>query len=594
MFGGGEAWGAGFDQKAANALVGFGPDHGDVCNRPVRDPRFFTVNDPVIAIANRAGAHTARVRSKVGFGETEAADSVAPTERGDPAFLLIAASPAENRVHDQRCLHRHEGSQTRIPTLELAVDESVSDGIDARKIEVGIWRTEEVEVAQLLRQLTRKVTVPGPRFDVGEHPFVDPLTDRVADHPFLFIEHFVDVKEIESIELFHDSLSKFGAVPATGYHRTVKIPWSVVAGWYHAALLTALVWVAAWKPGWAPVVVAAALAVHGLVGRTRAAEPWTSLLVAVSAATFLLRGGWELALGWLLFASLVAAVARALPRPDGSRPDAADYLAIGGWGVVFALAPRLIAVENGGWLAPALLVLAAQRIARTPAGRSLPTRPGPPSREIRGTLSLNQVVVTGADALPRSVPIDLDLRAGDSIAILCDSPEDAADLADVLTGRRAPHAGEIMVDGTPFQVGDSLTAVVAPGEEFIPGDLVTNLAAFADQSLERGAVAAVREACSLNEVVEALRDRSLERDGSPLTPFHRLLVLVARVIPSSYRLVVVVDPMPWVNAVRGELWRSAVVRASVGRTAIWLTPDRDLAARANQVVEYRQGALRST
>ena len=103
---------------------------------------------------------------------------------------------------------------------------------------------------------------------------------------------------------------------------------------------------------------------------------------------------------------------------------------------------------------------------------------------------------------------------------------------------------------------------------------------------------AIREACSLNEVVEALGDRSLESDGSPLTPFHRLMVLAARVIPSSYHLMVVVDPMPWVNAIRGELWRSAVVRASVGRTSVWLTPDRDLAVRANLVLEYRQGALR--
>jgi hypothetical protein len=420
------------------------------------------------------------------------------------------------------------------------------------------------------------------------------LTNGVADHPFLVFEHFVNVKEIESIELCHDSLSKFGAIPTTGYHRPVKIPWPVVAGWYHATLLAALVWVAALRPGWAPVVVAAALAVHRLVDRKRAAEPWTSLLVATSAAIFLsLRGGWELVLGWLLLAAMVGAVARALPRPDGSRPDAADYLAIGGWGVVFALAPRLIAFENGGWLAPALLILATQRIARTPPVRSALIQPGPPNREIRGTLSLSRVVVSGADALPRSVPINLDLRAGASFAILCDSPEDAANLADVLTARRAPHAGEIMVDGAPFKLGDRLTAVVASGEPFIGGDLVSNLSVLADQPLERGAVRAIREACSLNEVAEALGDRFLERDGSPLTPFHRLLVLAARVIPSSYHLVVVVDPMPWVNAVRGELWRSAVVRASVGRTAIWLTPDRDLAARANDVVEYRQGALRS-
>jgi len=373
----------------------------------------------------------------------------------------------------------------------------------------------------------------------------------------------------------------------------VKIPWPVVAGWYHAALLAALAWVAAWKPGWAPVVAAAALAVHGLVDRTRAAEPWTSVLVAVSATLFLqFREGWELALGWLLLASLVAAVAHAFPRPDGSRPDAADYLAIGGWGVVFVLAPRLISFENGGWLAPALLILAAQRVARTSTDRLSPLQPRPPGREVRGTLSLSRIVVPGADSLPRSVPIDLELRAGDSLAILCDSPQDAANLADVLTARRAPHAGEILVDGAPLRVGESLTAVVAPGEPFVPGNLVANLSALADQPLERGAVATIREVCSLNEVVEALGDRSLEKDGNPLTPYHRLLVLVARVIPSSYHLLVVVDPMPWVNAVRGELWRSAVVRASVGRTAIWLTPDRDLAARANQIVEYRQGALR--
>jgi predicted ABC-type transport system involved in lysophospholipase L1 biosynthesis ATPase subunit len=306
----------------------------------------------------------------------------------------------------------------------------------------------------------------------------------------------------------------------------------------------------------------------------------------------LLRGGWELTLGWLLLALLVGAVARALPRRDGIRPDAADYLAFGGWGVVFALAPRLVSFENGGWLAPALLILAAQRIARIPADNFSPDRPGPPTRDVRGTLSLHDVVVSGADSLPRSVPIDLELRAGDSLAVLCDSPDEAAVLADVLTARRAPLSGEVMIDGSPLEVGEHLAAVVAPGETLIPGDLVTNLSALSDRPLERGAVAAIREACSLNEVVEALGDRILDGDGNPLTPFHRLLVLIARVIPSSYRVVVVVDPMPWVNAVRGELWRTAVVRASVGRTAIWLTPDRELASRAHQVVEYRHGAIR--
>jgi hypothetical protein len=34
------------------------------------------------------------------------------------------------------------------------------------------------------------------------------------------------------------------------------------------------------------------------------------------------------------------------------------------------------------------------------------------------------------------------------------------------------------------------------------------------------------------------------------------------------------------------------VRASIGRTAVWLTADRDLASRADQVLAFRHGGLR--
>ena len=373
----------------------------------------------------------------------------------------------------------------------------------------------------------------------------------------------------------------------------MKIPWPMVAGWYHAVLLTVLPWVAWQRPWWAPVVAAGAIVVHLPVSRDRASEPWAGVVVALSALLFIgIRGGWEIGLGWFLLAVLVAAVARVRPRRDGSRPDAADYLAVGCWGVVFALSPRLVAFDHGGWLAPAVLLYAAQRLARSGVSVVGAVAPGAPDREVRGTLGLNSVVVAGPDNLPRSIPLELELRAGDSLAILCDAPDEAALLAEVLAGRRSPASGVLTVDGSPLRAGDRLVAMVAPGEPFVPGGLNVNLAALSDRPLDRAAVAAVREACSLTEVAEELGDRPIAVDGEPLTAYHRILVLVARVIPSPYRLLVVVDPMPWVNAVRGELWRTAVVRASVGRTSIWITPDRDLANRAALVMEYRQGALR--
>ena len=385
-----------------------------------------------------------------------------------------------------------------------------------------------------------------------------------------------------------------GTAALPGYHRPMNLPWTVVAGWCHAALFAALPWVAWWRPNLAPVITAAALAVHRSVDRRRATEPWSSVVVIGSAAGFLLfEGGWELTFSWVLLAALVVAVALTVGRRNLSRPDVADLLAILGWGTAFVLEPRLVALDSGGWLAPAILIFFAQRIARFSSPTQDRSQPSPPGRDIRGTVSLRDIVVPGDDSLPRTVPINLDLRAGESIAILCDSPAEAAAFAEVVTGRRPPLSGQVMIDGSPPEAGERLVALVAPGEDFVPGALVANLTPLAETGLDRAALAAIREACSLEEVVEALGDRHLEVDGAPLTPYHRMLVQAARVIPSSYRILVVVDPMPWVNAVRGELWRAAVVRASVGRTAIWLTPDRELASRANDVVEYRQGALRS-
>lgn len=378
------------------------------------------------------------------------------------------------------------------------------------------------------------------------------------------------------------------------YHHAMRIPWLLVAGWCYAVLLAALVWIASWHPAWAPLLVAASIALHLPVTRSRAAEPFASLVIGISALVFLaLRAPWEVATGWVLLALVVAGVAWTLPRRDGGRPDAADLLALGGWGAVFALTPRLVAGGQGGWLAPAVLLFGVLRLCRAGEPQRSAPAPGPPSRDVRGTLSLDGVVIAGSEGLPASVPIDLELRAGDSLAILCDASREAAALADTLAGRRAPLSGDITLDGGPFEVGESSVAVVAPGERFLPRSLQANLGALTSEAPDRNTLAAVHDACSLAEVAAALGDRPLAADGNPLSPFHRLLVLAARVIPSTYRVVVVVDPMPWIDGDQQESWRRAIVRASVGRTSVWCTPDRELANRATHLVEFHHGALRS-
>ena len=130
--------GAAFNQKAADAVVGSRPDDRDVSYRTVGDPRLFAVENPVGSISNGPCSHPGRVGPEVGFGQTETADRPPLPEIGDPAFLLFEAAPLEDRVHDERGLHRNEGAETGISPFELAVDESVGDRGDSREVEVGI------------------------------------------------------------------------------------------------------------------------------------------------------------------------------------------------------------------------------------------------------------------------------------------------------------------------------------------------------------------------------------------------------------------------------------------------------------------------
>ncbi len=375
----------------------------------------------------------------------------------------------------------------------------------------------------------------------------------------------------------------------------MKIPWSMIAGWYHAVLLAALPWCVWWDPRWAPLMVAGIAVVHLRVLRSTASEPWSSVSITIPCVAFLIvTAGWRGPVWfWLAMAAVVAATAMFLPRDGGGRPDAADCLTLVCWAAPFAANPGLLEVDRGGWLAPAILLLTARRLGTVLASDEVESRStiGPPTREVRGTLSLRGVVATAA-GLPETVPLDLDLRAGESLAVLCRDRVAGQALADVLSGRSEPHVGEMCVDGGPLGPNDRLTAVIGTGELMVAGGLDDNLGALRVEMPDRAALGAARDACGLSEVAAALNGRSMAVDGEPLTIYHRLLVLAARVLVSHYRIVVVVDPEPWVDSRRRDLWRAALVRASVGRTSIWITGDPELADRAEYVHELVDGSIR--
>ena len=155
---GGEALGALGDQEALDALVGCGPHDGDVGDRPVGDPHLLAVQDPVITVAARAGAHRAGVRARVGLGQAEAADRLAGGHARQPLLLLLLAAPAPDRVHGQRALDRDQRADAGVAGLELQAGQAVGGGRGARAAVAGEVHAQDPQLAQRRRELGR----PGP------------------------------------------------------------------------------------------------------------------------------------------------------------------------------------------------------------------------------------------------------------------------------------------------------------------------------------------------------------------------------------------------------------------------------------------------
>ena len=143
----------GGDDETADAVVGLGPDDGDVGDGAVGDPHLAAVEDPVAAVAAGAGAHAAGVGAGVGLGETEAADRL-PRRHAAAAtrFFCSSRAPAPDGEHGQRSLDRDQRPDAGVGGLELEARQAVLGGRHARAAVALQVHAEHAERAELLGQ----------------------------------------------------------------------------------------------------------------------------------------------------------------------------------------------------------------------------------------------------------------------------------------------------------------------------------------------------------------------------------------------------------------------------------------------------------
>ncbi len=196
-----ETGGAGGDEETAHAVVGAGPDDGDVGDRAVGDPHLGAVEHPVAPVPPGVRAHGARVGAGVRLGQPEAADEPAGGHAGQPLLLLFLRAVLPDGVHRQGALDGDEAAQAGVDGFEFQAGQAVGHGTGTGAAVALQVHAEHTRLAQPSGEFPRGYGSPlEPVRDVGAQVAVAHGADGVADVAFLVGQQGVDPEQVEGVE----------------------------------------------------------------------------------------------------------------------------------------------------------------------------------------------------------------------------------------------------------------------------------------------------------------------------------------------------------------------------------------------------------
>ncbi len=285
-------------------------------------------------------------------------------------------------------------------------------------------------------------------------------------------------------------------------------------------------------------------------------------------------------------------------------------------GEVLAVSHRVAVLRQGrleavlpaaGTDAARLAQLMVGRTVERPARAPAHGAPGSVSPDVAPALVLRDVdAVDGTRRLLDRV--SLEVRPGEIVAIAGVAGNGQQPLAELLCGLRAPHAGELRVDGRPLAA--SPAAFVAAGVGRIPEDR-HHLGAIAEASVAENAVAehyreapyargrwrvdraAIRAAASRIVADYDVRCRGLEQPTRQLSGGNMQKLILGRVLSRSPRLIVADQPT-WGLDVGAVAWiHGRLLAAARSGAAIVLISEEldEILALADRIAVISHGRL---
>ena len=224
-------------------------------------------------------------------------------------------------------------------------------------------------------------------------------------------------------------------------------------------------------------------------------------------------------------------------------------------------------------------------------------QPGTPIVEIR---KLSKVYTRGGQRIPVLVGIDLDVRAGDYIALMGPSGSGKTTLLNLIAGIDKPSSGEIRVGGVDIaRLSDAeLAAWRAAHVGFIFQfyNLMPVLSAFENIELPLLLTGLSRreryERVDLALSLVGLADRADHKPGE-LSGGQQQRVAIARALITDPTLIVADEPTGDLDRTTGEeiLGLLEQLNEVLGKTIIMVTHDPKAAEKAHRLVHLEKGLL---
>jgi ATP-binding cassette subfamily B protein len=197
--------------------------------------------------------------------------------------------------------------------------------------------------------------------------------------------------------------------------------------------------------------------------------------------------------------------------------------------------------------------------------------------------------------------IDLEIPAGETVALVGSTGAGKSTLAKLVTRFHDPQQGEVLIDDRPLrsyrqrplrrQMG------IVPQEGFLFSGTIAENIAFAKPDADRSEIAAAAEAVGATPFIERLPDgidTQVGERGIQLSSGQRQLVAFARVILAEPRILILDEATSSVDTQTERTIEAALDRLLSGRTAIVIAHRLSTIRRADRIVVLDHGRIAET